>query len=481
MTIDYVQMIDGELDEFLDDFRSCFTHVNTAEHFSRYIRGQLSDLDRKTAEAIALRDKIAPRNLQEFLARYQWDEDKVVKMIHQRVLARESSELRIGVIDETSDMKKGTKTPGVQRQHLGCVGKKDNGIVTVHLAYAQGSFQCVLQSGLFLPEDWANDPGRCRAAGIPEEEIVHKTKPEIAILQIDDSMAHGIIFDAMTFDEAYGRSTPFLRALDERKLLFVGEIPENFYVWTRRPEVTNRPYKKQGRGRGRKKKRLRSDANKAISVKKLVKNHPFFKQEWTKFRIKDTEKGPMIVESLEMPVWIKDENGLPMEKPFALVVTKNIHDTSEIKYCISNASEKSHEWKLRIMYSRWHVERCFQDQKQEVGWDDYQGRLWLGLKRHMILSSVSHLFLQETKESLNDFFPEITVCQIQEVLRSLIRVRYYRVELPAQERAALNRLLDYRCRRNAQARMSHWKRRIRELDRLGIQLEHVISCIGVVS
>src|SRR5262249_61735101 len=75
----------------------------------------------------------------------------------------------IGVIDETSCRKWGDHTPGVQRQYLGCVGKIDNGIVTVHLGVARGQFQALLDADLFLPKSWAADRDRCRKAGIPDE------------------------------------------------------------------------------------------------------------------------------------------------------------------------------------------------------------------------------------------------------------------------------------------------------------------------
>ena len=118
------------------------------------------------------------RALQWFLSNGKWDHDRLRDMIQQHVAAQHSPAPgalaqgqfgSIGVIDETSDDKKGNKTPGVQRQYLGCLGKTDNGIVTVHLCLADGPFKSIIDSDLFLPESWDQDRQRCEEAGIPED------------------------------------------------------------------------------------------------------------------------------------------------------------------------------------------------------------------------------------------------------------------------------------------------------------------------
>lgn len=476
MAVDFTKTIQNSLNSFLARFAGCFRHVAGRAHLKHYVEGQLSDLDRKNCETIALMKNIPPRNLQEFLASAQWDEDLATQRIHEIVAQRKSSALRIGIIDETSDLKKGTKTPGVKRQHLGCVGKTDNGIVSVHLVFAQNDFHCVLRGELFLPKEWSEDRDRCRAAGIPEE-MVHKPKPAIALDQIDLSREQDVDFDAVTFDEGYGRSKPFLRGLDARGLVFAGEIPSNFHAWTEKPPVTERVYKKSGKGRGRTKKRLRSDAKNSRTVKETVAKHPAFHGAWKPFLVKETEKGPLVWEAVEIDIWIKDEKGLPVEKPLRLVAARNVLNREEIKYFVSNApSHRPLSWLLHVGFSRWHVERCFEDQKQEIGWDDYQGRLYQGLKRHFILSNVSYLFLSQMREELRPSLPEITVCQIQDVLRTIFRWCPFGGSLAKRDRDQLNKKLDYYSRRHASARRSHRKKRVSELMRVGVDVERLESC-----
>ncbi len=113
----------------------------------------------------------------------------------------------VGVIDETSCRKWGDHTPGVQRQYLGCVGKVDNGIVTVHIGVTKGTFQALLDADLFLPKAWSDDRLRCRAPGIPDA-VRHRTKWRLAMGQLIRLSANGVRFDWLTFDEGYGGGGP---------------------------------------------------------------------------------------------------------------------------------------------------------------------------------------------------------------------------------------------------------------------------------
>src|SRR3954452_21099315 len=219
---------------YLRRFRGSFGQKRTAAHFDTYCRGLLSDLPRKTVEPVALACGTAVRTLQEFLTTAAWDHEPARDLL-QRHLAGVLAGLpadplgTVGVIDETSCRKKGDRTPGVQRQYLGCVGKIDNGIVTVHLGVARGRFQALLDADLYLPKSWAADRGRCRAAGIPDH-VRHRPKWRLAMDQWVRLSERGVAFDWLTFDEGYGAAVPFLRFLNLVGQRFVAEVPVNFAV-----------------------------------------------------------------------------------------------------------------------------------------------------------------------------------------------------------------------------------------------------------
>ena len=153
MDADTLKSFVSELQRFMAWFADCFSDRRSREHLPIYLRGQLSNLDRKSVEPIALAAGVPPRTLQEFLSHLSWDHERMRDRLQQIVAVEHAGAASVGLIDETSFVKKGTKTPGVHRQWCGHLGKIENCVVTVHLGYTQGDFQCLLDGDLFLPEE----------------------------------------------------------------------------------------------------------------------------------------------------------------------------------------------------------------------------------------------------------------------------------------------------------------------------------------
>jgi SRSO17 transposase len=399
MDVASIRQVERRLHAFLAAFHDCFTRSDTRQHLTTYVQGQISSLERKTVEPIALHAGVAPRSLQNFLSLLSWDHFQMRDRVAQRVVRNHPHAHAVGIIDETSDDKKGDKTPGVQRQYCGFTGKTDNCVVTVHLAYATPEFHCLLDGDLFLPESWSDDRERCRDAGIPDE-VVYRPKWQIALELYDRAVVNGVTVRWLTFDEGYGGKPNFLRELSKRTQSYVAEVPKSFTAWTEAPATTERPFRKNGRGRGRKTPRLKSGSPAASTVEDLQKfSSKLRDQPWVRYRVKDGEKGPMIWDAKRVMIHVKDDDGLPIG-PLHLVVARNPLD-GEVKYFVSNAPAKTKVTTLLVVaFSRWKVERCFEDGKGEVGLDHYEGRTWVGLIRHLVLSSVSYLFLAEVHQEL---------------------------------------------------------------------------------
>jgi SRSO17 transposase len=160
MTLEQISALGRKLSLFLALFADCFGRREGRELLRVYVKGQLSNLHRKTAEAIALKFSTAPRTLQRFLESIKWDEEQLRNRC-QQIIAREHAHGEaIGCIDESGTTKSGEETVGVGRQYNGNRGKLDNCVVGVHLSYSAPGFQVLLDSALYLPEDFANDAAR---------------------------------------------------------------------------------------------------------------------------------------------------------------------------------------------------------------------------------------------------------------------------------------------------------------------------------
>jgi len=160
MTLEQISALGRKLSLFLALFADCFGRREARGLLRVYVKGQLSNLHRKTAEAIALRFQAAPRTLQRFLESVKWDEEQLRDRCQQIVASDHAHPEAIGCVDESGTAKSGQGTVGVGRQYNGNRGKVDNCVVGVHLGYAAPGFQVLLDSALYLPEAFAGDAAR---------------------------------------------------------------------------------------------------------------------------------------------------------------------------------------------------------------------------------------------------------------------------------------------------------------------------------
>ena len=160
MTLKQIAALGRKLSLFLSLFADCFGRRAARALLRVYVQGQLSNLHRKTAEAIALQFKTAPRTLQRFLESIEWDEEKLRNRCQQIIVKDHTHPEAIGCVDESGTAKSGRHTVGVGRQYNGNRGKIDNCVVGVHLSYSAPGFQVLLDSAVYLPEAFANDSAR---------------------------------------------------------------------------------------------------------------------------------------------------------------------------------------------------------------------------------------------------------------------------------------------------------------------------------
>jgi len=382
MTSTQLTALDPQLTVRLRSFAACFLQERTRDHLHTYCRGLLSDLPRKSVEPIALQAGTPVRTLQEFLRDHTWEDDGVRDLLQQQVAARlptlPSDDLgTVGLIDETSAVKSGTRTPGVQRQYLGCVGKVDNGIVTVHLGVCRGRFRTLLDADLYLPESWDADRERCRDAGIPDA-LVYRPKWQIALEQWDRLHAHGVTLDWLTFDEEYGKRPGMIQGLDDRQQRFLGEVPRNFSCLAAVRSGRRPPEGSKGR-----------------AAEEVVRHSTAFRsQAWQVQRVARETREEQIWRVKAARVWLSSATGWSAGT-YWLVWASN-DATGEEKFFLSNAdTETAVSVLVRVAFRRAGVEHCFRVCKSELGFTHYEGRNYTGLRRHLRLCLVVLNFAAE--------------------------------------------------------------------------------------
>jgi SRSO17 transposase len=415
MEVKDVKAIGRKLKKFLSNFDDCFSRSEPRANLATIVQGQLSELERKSLEPIALAAGVAPRTLQDFVASGNWDHQRL-RDRSQQMVAREHAHPRaIGVIDESGNPKKGNETCGVHRQWCGNTGKVDNCVVAVHLGYAVGDFQCLLDSELYLPQAWAHDSQRRQKAKVPQD-VVFRTKPEMALHQVQRALGNGVRFWFLTFDELYGRSGPFLDGLAALGQNFVGEIPGDFVGWVHAPKILIKPTPAQIRQGGRKRHfpRLSRQSLGACEVRNLAQHSPVFtRQQWQAYRIKDGEKGPMVWEVKSAPFYRKQGKEALPQQAHTLIVARNVLKPKEVKYFLANQALPWGHVTLKdllgVAFSRWPIERCFEIGKRDLGMDHFEMRQWVGIHRHFYISQLTQLFCAQVQQALREKNSEPTV------------------------------------------------------------------------
>jgi len=304
------------------------------------------------------------------------------------------------IFDETSHLKKGNKSVGVARQYAGVVGKVDNCQVSVHASLSNEKFCTLVGTELFLPEGWAQDKTRCQEAGIPEAEIRHQTKPELAVKLVKKAIEAGIEYDFIGGDGLYGHNAELTRSLDKLGQFYVLDVHKDELIFLSEPTFSV-PERKSNRGR---KPTLLQPDIEAIQLQDYIKT--LSNKDFTREQIRKTAKGWKFVMVHTVTVWHWDGKEEKAQKR-TLVITQS----EKTKYSLSNGAKEQYtnnEWAY-FQCSRYWVERCFDDSKNELGMSGYQVTGWLPWQHHMALVMMAGLYILNIKLEQQDEMPLMSV------------------------------------------------------------------------
>src|SRR5438552_5137717 len=221
-----------ELERWLKPFLNRLAHKARRRMCPLYVAGLIGPGDRKSIAPMA--ERFAPGDydqLHHFVAAGVWDAAPL-----ETELLVQADELVGGsdavlVIDDTAMPKKGKHSVGVAAQYASALGKTANCQTLVSLTLARGEVPVTAALRLFLPESWTSDRARLKRAGVPAERRAARTKPEIALAEIDRMIAAGVRFGCLVADAGYGASAPFRQGLTARKLVWAVGIPRHLKVY----------------------------------------------------------------------------------------------------------------------------------------------------------------------------------------------------------------------------------------------------------
>jgi SRSO17 transposase len=381
MTTDQILSLGPQLADFLGEFDGCFARSEPRGHLASYVRGQLSDLKRKSVQPIADFNGTPRRTLQEFLDWSPWDHGQLIDHVQHIVVRDHADSQAIGIIDDSGHPKSGNKTACVQRQWCGNTGKIDNCVVSVHLSYASfdTSFRTMLDSDLFLPEHTWNDPERREEAGIPED-VAYQPKYDISLIQIRNALANGVVFSWLTFDEWYTSCPDFLAGLEALQQRYIGEVRRDFHGWLCDPRSETRA--------------VYRDVETLCRYSRVMMCQP-----WQRVHVKDTQRGPTVWEVKRAPFWLRRDG--QVLGSYWLIYARNVLNPKEEKYFLCNASSGTPlEIILHVGFARWPMERTLEDKKDELGLSHFEVRKYDAIMRHFAVTQVSHLFLARQTERL---------------------------------------------------------------------------------
>jgi SRSO17 transposase len=304
------------------------------------------------------------------------------------------------LFDETSHLKKGLKSVGVSRQYAGVVGKVDNCQVAVHASLSNGKFCSLVGTELFLPEEWTKDKPRCDEAGVPVLDQKFQTKPELALKLVKLAIDSGIEFDFIAGDGLYGHNAELTRALDALDQFYVLDVHKDELIFLTEPKFSI-PERKGNKGRIPTK--IQPDIE-PIQLQDYIKSLAV--KDFSTEKIRKTAKGWKSAKVHTATVWHWDGKEEKACKR-TLVITKS----EKTKYSLSNGDKEKYTNKgwAYFQCSRYWVERCFDDCKNELGMSGYQVTGWLAWQHHMALVMMASLYILTLKLENQDEMPLLSV------------------------------------------------------------------------
>jgi len=394
LTPDVLDRLRDYAELYRDDFRYKTQHAWSGV----YLRGLLQDGERKSIEPMMARvprptellDIQDPEQaMQQFVNQSPWDDQSVCQRYRAVMAQPLASPQGIFIIDDTGFPKQGKHSVGVQHQYCGQLGKKANCqvAVTVHYVSPKGHFPAALR--LYLPKSWTSSQKRLDAVAVPLQYRRQQTKGQIALELLDWVWAEKVLpGNVVITDAAYGASQDFRDGLQQRGLFYIAGVTSEMVVFTEEPRWVA-PQPATG-GRPQSNPQLADDSPRPVSLKSLAERLPRRKVTW-----REGTKGKLAAKFAWVRVWPAGDwarGGCAGADPIWLLIEERAD--GEIHYAVSNLPANTRRIQaVRLWKSRWPVEQGYQQMKEELGLNHFEGRSWRGLHHHACLVMLAYGFL----------------------------------------------------------------------------------------
>jgi SRSO17 transposase len=396
---------ESRLAAYVEGLASVIGHGARVQPLRDYCVGLLLPCERKSVEPMAAvtapgRVSAQHQSLLHFIGEGGWSDEKVLARVRALVLPEmeRHGPIEAWIIDDTGFPKQGRHSVGVTRQYCGQLGKQDNCQVAVSLSIANHDASLPVAYRLYLPKDWAADDERRHKAGVPEE-IVFKTKPEIAFDQLRWACEVGLPRGVVLLDAGYGNNSGLRTQITALDLTYVASILSSTTAWA--PGTGPLPPKPWS-GQGRPPTRMRRDAkHRPIAVKKLALGLP--KHAWRTIKWREGTAERLSSRFARMRVRVAHDDGQLAEHRAQewLLIEWPEGEQEPTKYWLSTLPAKvSFRDLVNTAKLRWRIERDYQDLKQEVGLGHFEGRGWRGFHHHATLCIAAYGFLVSERETI---------------------------------------------------------------------------------
>jgi SRSO17 transposase len=386
---------------------------DVSTHANDYLSGLLGTYRRKNMECI--HGDIPDSNyqgMQQLLSDSPWSHAQLLTQV-----ADEANGLLGGnrhsalLIDETSFVKKGDRSVGVQRQYCGRLGKKENCQIGVFACLGLGDKAAVVDFRLFLPESWAQSAERCDQAQIPEDQRQHRTKLELALEMVQSARARGMQFQWVSADAAYGCSHEFCAEIEQMGLYYMLDASMGACVWDADPQPYL-PQRKRNRGRPETVWQPGNAQARRWKLPDLLRER--FAKQAKQVVIRKTTKGELRARVWVCPVWVWEDGSA---QAIARRIVVREMEGGELKVSWTHAPKEMSDEELAYMQGQRHwIERSFEDAKSQLGMADYEVRKWRGWHHHMALVALAMLFILKERVEHEESAPLLSARDIVELL-----------------------------------------------------------------